>query len=196
MNKLIPVLLIFFIFSCTGSNRNEDKKFQDVANEFIVAFDNKDLTSIEKYIDPKSGFFVIDNPGAFIIVEYFTSFNQIAMLDSEYGIGYLNHMRTGCRQFVDGSVPVYSCDEERWNTTGCFTGKSNSPGLSRLFLNLLQFELLDQFGYDNQITRAREIDSQITHFIYSTDASVGFYFGKIDGNWRLLCIDKVVPCSA
>lgn len=196
MSKIYLILLISVFVSCSGSKAPKDKEFHDIANEFIVAFDNKDLTTIEKFIDFNTGFFVLDNPGAFSFPEYFTSYNQIVMLDSESGIGYLNHMKTNCGDIRKGSLPVYSCDDERWDNEGCFYGEGNSPGLSRMYMSLLQFELIDQVSFDNQITHAREIDNRITHFIYSTDESVGFYFGKVNGKWRLLCIDKIVACSA
>lgn len=196
MSKLLVIFLSLAFYSCSGSKVNTDKDFQRVAKEFIAAFDKKDLAVIEKYINSRTGFFVLDNPGAFSFPEYFTSYNQIVMLDSESGIGYLNHMKTKCGDITKGSVPVYSCDDERWDKEGCFYGEANSPGLSRLYMSLLQFELIDQTSFDSRIDLARNIDNQITHFIYSTDESVGFYFARINGEWKLLLIDKIVACSA
>jgi hypothetical protein len=170
--------------------------FREVAKGFINAFNQKDISGIQGYIDPEIGFFVLDNPGAAVIPEYFNNYDQIVMLDDGYGVARLNQMDFSCNILKPGRVPVFSCEMGTWDVEGCFYGKSGTPKIEEIYNLNLEYEFIDKMSYESSINNAIKIDRLITHFIYSTDSTSGFYFGIINGKWRLLCIDIVAPCSA
>jgi hypothetical protein len=67
--------------------------------------------------------------------------------------------------------------------------------VSHYYATALKYEFLEsENAHEGEL--AREVDALIEHGVYSTDATLGFYFGRLDCRWSLLAIDAVVPCSA
>ena len=161
---------------------------------FIKAFNKKKTTELNKYVNSKYGFFVIDNPGAYSVVQHFNSFDKIMKMEGEYDIAHLKVMKVD-NDLKDGKKPFYDC-EKGWNKEGCYLEKFPEFKITDYYETMIEYELADSNIVKDEIVLSKKSDSMITHLVYDTKATVGFYFGKIDDKWYLLCIDKVTPCSA
>ncbi|MBZ0203699.1 MAG: hypothetical protein K8I03_11845 [Ignavibacteria bacterium] len=208
MNKLsIIICLLMFIETgfcekrCTyGTNHlsYQGEPFNDFLERFISTFNEKNSAEIDKCISTEFGFFVLDNPGAFVIAEHFESFDDIMKLEGEYNIGYLKKCKVSC-VFAKGKIPVYNCDNnetEGWNKNGCFYNDNQTLSVTEVFKKMLEFNLGDNQLVKKNIEQAAKSEKYITHLAYSTEGSIGFYFGLVEEQWRLICIDKITPCSA
>lgn len=186
------------IVSYSSSLNGNAEPFNEFLERFIVAFNEKNTAEINKCIDGEHGLFVLDNPGAFAIVEQFKSFVDIMMLDYEYNIGFLKACKVDCK-FTKGTIPVYNCDTEEmegWNKNGCFYNDNQTLFITKFYKDMLKYNLGDIQVINEDMELAAISEKYITHLAYSTESSIGFYFGLIDGDWRLICIDKITPCSA
>jgi len=177
----------------------EKEPFKDFLNRFILDFNSKNAEEINKYIYSNYGFFVLDNPGAFTAVEHFNSFDEIMILESEYNIGFLKVAEINC-EFIKGEIPYYYCDdpnhEQGWSKEGCFYNKDQKLSLTEYYRVILEYGLGEEYELENDIKMAEEVEKYITHLAYCTDCEIGFYFGIINENWYLICIDKVTQCDA
>ena len=162
---------------------------------FIKAFNEKKATEINKYINSKHGFFVIDNPGAFIVVQHFNSFDEIMEMEGKYDIAHLKVMKVES-DLRNGKKPFYNCKKESWDKEGCFHEETPESKITYYYETMIEYQLADSNIVKDEMILSKKSDSMITRLVYDTKATIGFYFGKIDDKWYLLCIDKVTPCSA
>ena len=59
---------------------------------------------------------------------------------------------------------------------------------------MINYKLIEKDKVD--LDKTADADELITQLFYDTNETVGFYFGKKDGKWKLVAIDRVIPCSA
>lgn len=196
--KLLPVILILFLSGCSSSQQgsDQDSDFLSMADDFIDAFNNKDVTELNKYIDKDYGLFVIDNPGAASINSHFSSFTDIMSIDNEYGIGYLKVVKINCKNPRKGLEPIYDCNEDGWNKQGCFYGTQKNIDLVRLYKDLIYFDLYTEAEAKEPMRIAALSEKNFVYFLYNTEENIGFYFGFKNDRYYLIAIDKVVPCDA
>jgi len=201
MRKLLQLLFIL-LFCVTMINCNNSKQYGNDENasftsfwvNFIKVFNEKKTSEINKYINFQYGFFVIDNPGAYSVVQHYDSFNEIMKMEGEYDIAYLKVLKVGC-DLRDGKRPYYDC-EKGWDKEGCFLEESPELKISEYYETMIEYQLADSNIVKEDMDLSKKSNLMITHLVYNTEATVGFYFGKIDNKWYFLCIDKVTPCSA
>jgi hypothetical protein len=201
MKKYLYVIAVFqifvmsFLFSSFCAAYDKPEPFDDFFARFIKAFNEKNSVAINDCINPDYGFFVLDNPGAFLVARDFKSFEEIMNLEGENDIAHLKVMKVEC-VYVKGKAPVYSCEEEKWNKEGCFLDKKPKLQISKIYKSMIEYQLGDENELKSKLELAKKSESKISHLVYSTNSNVGFYFGIVDGKWFLFCIDKITPCSA
>ena len=100
MRKLILFLFVILfsvtVISCDTSNKDESytgTSFTSFWVNFIKAFNEKKSPELNKYINSKYGLFVIDNPGAYSVVQHFDSFDEIMKMEGEYDVAHLKVMK-------------------------------------------------------------------------------------------------------
>lgn len=199
MRIILTATLIFVSISANPSYLyGKTEPFNEFLERFILAFSEKNAAIIDKYINSEFGLFVLDNPGAFAIVEHFKSFDDIMKLDYEYNIGFLKVCKVNCK-FTKGTIPEYNCGNEEmegWNKNGCFYNDNQTLTITKYHNFMIDYNLGDIQVIKDNIELAAKSEKYITHLAYSTESSIGFYFGIVDNNWYLICIDKITPCSA
>lgn len=194
---LLLVALCVALFNCNTSKQKEDdanEKFSVFFEKFIKAFNEKKTNEINKHINSKYGFFVIDNPGAYTVVYRFDSFNEFAIRSGNFSIEYDKLLNVDCK-LTDGKRPYYDC-EKGWDKEGCFLEKTPEFKLYELYESMVEYFLVDSISVKEEMELVTDFDTMTTRLVYSTDKIAGFYFGEIEGKWYLLCIDEVTPCSA
>jgi hypothetical protein len=136
---------------------------------------------------------VLDNPGAFVVPMHFAS---IAEVSERVPALAPENYRLKCPELRNDATPHYSCETEQWSSRGCVLTPNPDFSVARWYELALQYEILPAKEANRGLARAREADASISRGVYSTDATLGFYFGRVGCVWRLLAIDAVTPCSA
>lgn len=155
-----------------------------IFTDLISVFNSRDTTAINGILSTELGFHYITNPGAFTVV-----FSESpAKLFSQYE--WLDTSATANMQF--GAAPQYSCDTESWDKEGVFITENPEFTLKDIYNIMLEYELTEQ-AISQQLIDA---DAAISHLVYDTQSSTGFYFGKFKGEWKLIGINIVTHCSA
>ncbi|HLT24408.1 MAG TPA: hypothetical protein VK004_04720 [Ignavibacteria bacterium] len=196
---IILAVLIPVFYGCSASplGSSQDEEFLAAAEDFITAFNNKDVTGIDKYIDIEYGVFVLHNPGAYIVPVRLNSFGEIMSMEGEYDIANLKVTKVNCASPRRGLEPIYSCDApEGWNKQGCFYGIEKTIALENLYRDLISYDLLTPEEAAEPMRIAAQSEKNHTYFIYNTDETIGFHFGKRNGKFYIIAIDRVIPCSA
>jgi hypothetical protein len=173
------------------SSNNQETSFP--VEEFISDFNSKDINKLKKYDNDKYGLFVLDNPGAFVVLYHFNSISEILNYETNTDIGAIKNYTINCT-FQNGTKPVYSCESEKWNREGCFKCNVKNAELVKHLKWNLEFKIGNLT--ETQIEYAKTLDPLSVVLLYSTNSNIGFYFYKLEGKWYLSCIDKVTPCSA
>lgn len=174
----------------------EARPFGPFADEFVAALLAKE--DLDRYVAPELGVFLLTNPGAFHVVTHFDSFAQ---LSSDPDPNALQRIGDACKAArwttSDDRVPEYSCDTERYDIAApCVRGTIQSAELSKLIALNVQYELIPADEGARRIPAAKRSEALTTHYLFMQPYDLGFYFGLVDGSWRLLWIDAIVPCSA
>lgn len=162
-------------------------KVEDLAaifTDMITAFNSRDTTAINGILSTELGFHYITNPGAFTVV----CSESPAKLFSQYQ--WLDTSATANMQY--GASPQYSCDTELWDKEGVYITENPEFTLKDIYNIMLEYELTEQ-DISQQLIDA---DAAISHLVYDTQSSTGFYFGKFKGEWKLIGINIVTHCSA
>ncbi|GEM_PF-1765909 len=203
------LILIFCLFSYqltsafAGNPGNED--FLKFFEKFKTDFNSKNISSLNEYIDPEHGIFVLDNPGAFINCYYFSSFDPVLNSSKETDLYRIKNLKINCEP-AEGSLPQYNCesDKEGWDKDGCYF--NNTPEKN---FNSRVYGYADDngnYGFEGdgnengvyKIIREKSERSsdKFKYSFYTTDSNMGLYFGESDGKFFLLMIDLVTPCDA
>lgn len=174
----------------------EPRPFGAFADEFVAALLAKE--DLDRYVAPELGVFLLTNPGAFHVVTHFDSYSQ---LGSDPDPNALQRVGDACKAArwttSDNRVPHYSCDTERYDIEApCVRGTIQSDELSKLIALNVQYELIPADEGERRIPAAKRSEGLTTHYLFMQPYDLGFYFGLVDGAWRLLWIDAIVPCSA
>lgn len=151
------------------------------------------IEGLAPLVDPARGVFVLDNPGAFVVPMHFASIAEAS--ERVPALGPDNY-RLKCPELRNDATPHFSCETEQWSPQGCVLTPNPDFSVARWYELALQYEILPAKEAKQGLSRAREADASISHGVYSTDATFGFYFGRVGCEWRLLAIDAVTPCSA
>ena len=151
------------------------------------------IEGLAPLVDPTRGVFVLDNPGAFVVPMHFASIAEVSERVPALGPDYY---RLKCPELRNDATPHFACETEQWSSQGCVLTPNPDFSVARWYELALQYEILPAKEANQGLSRAREADVAISHGVYSTDATLGFYFGRVGCEWRLLAIDAVAPCSA
>ncbi|MEZ4372763.1 MAG: hypothetical protein R3B07_18205 [Polyangiaceae bacterium] len=170
--------------------------FPKFADEFTSALLNKQ--DLDRYIAPELGVFLLTNPGAFHVVTHFDSFAELRSEATPY---LLERLGSECKDAAwftsDDHVPTYSCDTEQYDIQApCVRGTIRSAALSKLISLNVQYELIPADEGERRIPAAKRSEALATHYLFMQPYTLGFYFGQVDGSWKLLWIDSIEPCSA
>jgi len=202
---ILIVSLVSLSVSPVYSSETGKNDFLKMFEKFKTDFNSKTISSLNDYIDPQYGLFVLDNPGAFINGYYFNSFDSIINSSKETDLYRMKNIVINCEP-AEGPLPYYNCDggKEGWDKEGCYY--NNSPEInikSRVygFVDENGNSGFDGDGNTNETykiiqDRLNKSAEQFDHAFYATGSYIGLYFGERDGKFYLLMIDLVTPCDA
>jgi len=201
---------LLFVFDIQGmkvseGNKQDEKSFTEMFEKFAAAFNNKNISELNEYINPEYGLFILDNPGAFSVANYFDSFDSIFSNPKETDMYRIKNIKISCSPEY-GVLPHYNCDgsgKEGWDKTGCFYKLyTEKKPVSRY---IYFADRNGKYGPDDQdkaedyqrlysgLSRSLENSEFV---FYSTLSDIGFYFVVRNERMFLVMTDLVTPCSA
>ncbi len=141
----------------------------------------------DSLIDPKIGLWVIDNPGAYIVLRKVTKLNELEYHDLTV---------IGCEPRTAEKLPTFSCDTETWSDTGCLHVSDPKVPLARIHRDtILYAEARELNGQDQEdLELLLEVEKFVTYAVFYKD--ITYFFGVVRGAWRLIAVNIVTPCSA
>lgn len=154
--------------------------------KIIHTYNKIGIESLTEAIHPATGIYIIHNPGAFIVLEHFEG---IKMVDDHIS-KQMNPLGT---DFTRGSKPAFSCGEGQWDKQGVYWNADKIEMLRKVYGWMVEYELDHK---KLEVSKVKEANDAIELLVYDTHSETGLYFGQINGQWYLLAIDLISPCSA
>jgi hypothetical protein len=202
--KTIIVWVSVFLFSCSSREHHhptlppttegpaaerlpQSGEFTEMWPGLMSRLISEKLVDREALVDPQIGLYLFDNPGASIIVRKLSG-----MAEAPENLPSLK----GCVLSEAEKVPTYDCNLDRWSAEGCLHVSRPAVALVKTHeFQIIHMESRALTAEDRRRLEALgQLEAQITDAVFH-DGTV-YYFGRIDGVWRLIAIDAVVPCSA
>lgn len=148
---------------------------------------SSDASDRRALTDPEHGLYYLDNPGAFLVLGH-----ARRLTPELHGRMPLR----GCRLRAAEALPTFDCETDRWSARGCLHVPGARLPLVKLYTDQLQYTEDREPGPEDQpkLKQLRELESRITDAVFFR--GVIYYFGVIDGAWRLLAVNLESPCSA
>jgi hypothetical protein len=172
-----------------------------VARRFAAAFERKDAT-LDTFVQPQWGFFVLYNLGVSVSAFHFRSFAEV--FEGENGFGYLKRESLDCT-FEATVEPIprpvgrwpWDCEEDV--PAKCFIGPAGETSWSQ-FGSGDPLYLADNVSADARAELLALLREHLQEAILGVSATggmgTGYLFRKAQGTWRLVVIDRVDVCSA
>lgn len=191
-----------------GSNGNDFKgitNFDDAAlqssdfatflNEFAKVINCKNVPVLNRFIDANYGVYVYYNPGAITYAYHYNNFSEIFDAKNDHAASAVKEIKITC-VLKNGSLPVFNCENEKWNKNGCFWSNVTGAGLVNALNNTKQFSGGGIEVTQKQLENAATIDRITNYEFFSTYGNYGIYFAFVNGKWIITAIDVVSNCDA
>ncbi len=150
-------------------------------DDLIAAFSAG--VKLDDYVDADLGVHVIHRPGAIDMVQFEASI--AAFQASQPGRDLSAPVVADLKQ---AALPTFDC-EAGFGASGAFADPvSGFTGLADLMV-LLNTTFEDEVYDAAALARAGQIDGLVDVQVLTTEDGILYYFGDIDGEWKLLAID-------
>mgnify|MGYP006872373375 CR=1 FL=1 len=188
------IVLLFLLIQVATAQVAKEQNFEKALQGFITAFNNKDVVTLNQFVH-REGFYVLDNPGAMIVVKKVSTFDELLSFPGEYDAARLKVIKVAEKPSRKSHLPKFDCNKDSgWEFNGAFYARSSYKKISTLLKNYKDSEIVEVKS--SQISEAKKIEKRITNGFVDTKNNVVFYFGRTSGRWILYVIDAVTPCSA
>ena len=175
--------------SATATDTTE---FKEAFARFFTALQAADTATLQQFIHPEQGLWVIEQPGA---MPKMTHVRHISRFKREYQD----------RSFLTVKDEVQQCNlaEEPFPKFDCADMEGGKTGYSKDGCFAWKADKFRQSGYWNYASLPEEQIRQIKNTlplvqksVLHTKTSFEFHFGYLDGHWHLLFAKLIYPCSA
>ncbi len=163
--------------------------FLNIHTAIMLALADKKYEEIDKYTDPETGIYVLENDGDYVTIKHYTGISE--MLAGQQ----LNISPLPCK--LDFSkLPEFSCSSQTWSAEGCFYQKVNSK--DKVFTKYVKDNptiSLDKKEALNMEKIQRRIEYVTLQAANPPDFyKVQLYFAWINNKWLLAGVDNTIPC--
>ena len=186
---------IITIFCCATLSFGQSSKEQDFAltlKRVVTALSQRDSLTLSKYIDKKTGVYILNRIGVFDTYEHFSS---IGFSDTTYpNTPFYDRVKLTTLKY--SKLPTFDCGKEKWTKTGTFVDTMRTDHLlskiakdpNREFKNVSTKTFNEFYKLENKSRRVVLADNNWNELI--------IYLSLINNKWVLTIIDKVTcDCS-
>ena len=193
MRRLAIITMLVLWYNCAGAQPSSaEKMFEETVNDIVTKIATHPI-ALNKYIDSKTGLFVIYRNGVF------DEYINVRTLDFST-VNFPRHIlpvKTTPTPLDYNTAADYDCDKGKWIKEGLFTDTSEHD------------HLLSKTATDRKVCCAEVIPKKLIARYYDLELAsrrivlasndgedLIFYLSFIDGKWCLVMIDKLsTDCS-
>lgn len=175
--------------------KEDTETLEEVLEKIAKAYTDQDSKTINNYIHPKLGIYIIYRPGALDSYVHQSSFNfskPVPEYHSYEKLSYKGPLKAG-------KLPAFDCGTMKWDKLGFFYDKKSRPNeLSQTakFMN----EILDAKINQTELQRLRNIETRSYRAIMTSNESEEpfvFHVTKEGEKWYITVIDRAYAgCDA
>ncbi len=184
---LILLTASFFFNTCAcacSQTPNKDtgiNDFEKFCAQIIKNTENESIKDVDKFIDPKTGVYVLSKNGAYTI------YNHHSDLGGKLYLGkcYLND--NSCTVRYTG-FPEYDPGEEKWDGSGIFADTLNTYSPITEVVEFNEKALPDKKP-DSFKQKIKQLEKGCIKVLFA-DIDVLVYVKQISGKWRIIVIDN------
>jgi len=180
-----------------GQDKKSETEFKKTCVALADAFTKKNVAEINKYINPKTGVFIISRPGA---MDVFTNEKKLdAKNPFAFPYPYSDTIHLKKYPLKYDSAPKYDCGTEKWNKNG-FVADSSTK-FNRIS-DIMGFRIkYEEANYSKEeiskINAAEKINRKIVFTEIAKKHGLVFYLSFLNGKWYLTIVDTVASnCGA
>jgi len=190
---IVLLALPYFLFA---QDKKKEAAFKKTCYAITEAFAKKNAAAINKYVDPKTGVYVITRPGAIDAICHDTRLNVKNTLPY---YPYKDTLKVRKYPLKYAVSPRYDCGEEKWDKKGFIADTSTKH---HRLTELMDFLSKNEMGVypAEELKKAEELEGRSRKVVFTELAKkhgLVFYLTYINKKWYLTLIDTVASdCSA
>ena len=168
--------------------------FKAAFANFFEALQNTDTAALNRFIHPKHGLWIIEQPGA---VPKMTQVYEIQNFGREYQNRSFFTIAEEMQQcnLTEEAFPSFDCADMNYDA-----GKTGYSKDGCFVWDAEKFKTSGYWNYaslsENQIQSIKDTLPFVQKTVLHTNTSFEFHFGNIEGQWYLLFAKIMYPCSA
>lgn len=175
--------------------KEDSETLEEVLEKLAKAYSDQDSKTINTYISPKLGIYIIYRPGALDSYVKQSNFNFSKPIPEYHAYEKLTYKGP----LKSGKLPVFDCGTMKWDKLGFYYDKKSRPNeLSQTakFMN----EILDAKISNTEIQRLQNIESRSYRAIMTSnerEEPFVFHVTKEGEKWYITVIDRAYAgCDA
>ncbi len=167
--------------------------FEAAFSKFFTALQAHDTATLNTFIHPQRGFWLIEQPGALPAYTHFGTIQDVKREFQGRPFTSLSNDIQVCDLVMNQNFPEFDCallenGASGFTEDGCFYASDT------------MFKKNDMWQYASltpqQQQQVQALQQLVQFKVLHTATSFRFYFGYEAGKWRLYFADLRVPCSA
>ncbi|GAA4312597.1 hypothetical protein GCM10023183_31730 [Nibribacter koreensis] len=171
------------------SSAEELAGFKVMFQAFNQSIQNGDAQAFNQYLDPVHGLYIIDTPGAMPQFTKVTDIRQYKRFYQNLPFFTIKEYFKRCDLQEIAALPKVTCEgEEPYTQKGCFVADADAFRKNTAY----QYTELP----DAEKKTIAQIQLLVDKTVLHTASGFKFHFAQINGQWRVLFIDLMIPCSA
>ncbi|MGV3539743.1 MAG: hypothetical protein ACO1OQ_08030 [Rufibacter sp.] len=170
---------------------NGQDDFKAFFQKFEQIIQRQDAAAFNQLISKEHGLYIIDTPGAMPQFNYITDIRTFKRANVEQSPFFsIRETFKNCTLQTVKALPKVNCegDVEPYEKKGCFVADGSA------------FQKNDAYKYASlpaeQEKTVAQTQKLVTKTVLHTTSGFKFHFGQVNGQWRVLFIDLMIPCSA
>ncbi|WP_192822021.1 hypothetical protein [Rufibacter sp. LB8] len=166
------------------------QSFAAFFTQFEATIQRQDAAAFNKFIDPQRGLYTIETTGTMPNFYHITDIAKHRLSNFNKPFFTIKELFKGCQLKEVKTWPKINCegDGDAYAQRGCFLTDGKEFQQQRIH----QFASLP----DAENQRVEKTLPLVTKSVLHTVSGYKFYFGQIDGQWKVLFINLMTPCSA
>lgn len=163
--------------------------FEGFFQNFIDIVQRQDAAAFNKLIDTQRGLYTIETTGAMPNFYHIKDISKHRLSNFNKPFFSIREQIKSCNLKEVKTFPRVDCEGDgMFSQKGCFLADGSEFQQARLH----QFASLPEA--ENQ--RIDKTLPLVSKSVLHTESGYKFYFGQIDGQWKVLFINLMAPCSA
>jgi hypothetical protein len=163
--------------------------FETMFNQFNQSIQQGDAQAFNQYIDPAHGLYIIDTPGAMPQFTKVSDIRQYKRFYQDLPFFTIKEYFKSCGLQAIDSLPKVTCEgEDAYAQKGCFVADAAAFRKN----TAVQYTELPA----PQKKTIAQTQLLLNKTVLHTPSGFKFHFAQLNGQWRVLFIDLMIPCSA